>query len=793
MFKRVKLIQGIGNFSQTRAGNIEFAPVNIVYAENRSGKSTLCDVLQSLSVNNPELIQNRKAIPETANASPKVDFQFDSNGASHIASYDNGAWGAGVPSDSNLFVFDHSFIHRNVITGLKPERHNSENVTSFILGEENAALFENLASLNTSLRSARSELSNVEEQFRPYGVVNVLEYSKSALPNKSKEVLEAEVNQLKREEDEAAAIVRNSAAIKARKNLSSIANQTKFAESTGAINKVLSQSLQNVHKASLEILNKHISQHVNNEQQFKAWASQGKGLIKDDSCPFCGQALRDSEQALLGAYQQVFNAEFDSYGQRVRQNLDQLRQPFLISDTRDHIAQHHQSNMSLLALYQEPAILNDTLLISLKKDLDVEFQDILVCYDALVVSSKSAAQYWGGIIPQKYSSPYEPLQNINFSELLSAEATYNQAIFKYWEVVEKINEILNKFKSSIDDPAMQQKAATLARQRGVIEDQIKRINLDPLCLQYKAKCSGVSRLDSSYRQEKEALESSQSAFLEKYFDLVNSLFKELGSHEFEILKVPNNRGKQVVYELKVKFRGYDIPPDKVNFVFSESDRRALALCLFLAKVLSLETGEQSKSILVLDDPVTSFDNERITLILNKFGEIQPLVKQLLITTHYKGMASKATKKFRQFAKSIKLTHGANGIEFEEVSNDHMMATDHDLCFDRIKAFVSRTTNDNISTVLRPFLEEEIRARFKRQLSDLNLSNSDLSHCIDGLRNNNHISNELALKLNNIRDSLNTPMHDLTQDAIENIRSVAKQILDVVYYDLTPATMSSSRA
>ncbi|MDB2635019.1 AAA family ATPase [Porticoccaceae bacterium] len=786
MFKRVKLIQGIGNFSQTRAGNIEFAPVNILYAENRSGKSTLCDILQSLSINSPDLVHNRKAIPDSANNPPKVDFQFDSNGTRHVASFDNGAWGLGLPSDSNLFVFDHSFIHRNVITGQKPERHNSENVTSFILGEENAALFKNLADLNNSLRTARSELSNLDGQFRSHDVANVPEYSNSALPSKTEEVLKTEVDQLKRQEEEAATIVLNSASIKARKTLSSVANQTKFSASAEAINEVLNQSLQNIHKDSLEVLNHHINQHVDNEGQFKAWASQGEALRKDDSCPFCGQALGQSEQALLGAYQQVFNEEFENYGKRIRQSLDGLRQPFTIPDTKEHITQYHQSNLSFLALYQEPAVLSDPSLASMKSDLEAKFQDLLVRHDALITSSNSATQYWKNIISQKYSSPYESLQNIDFSGLLSVEAEYNQAIFNYWEVVEKINSLLNQFKSSLDDPALQQKATTLAQQRGLIENQIKRIDLESLCLQYRTKHSEILQLEASYEQKKEALKNSQSVFLETYFDLVNSLFRELGSHEFEILKVPNNRGKQVVYELKVKFKGYDIPPDKVNFVFSESDRRALALCFFLAKVLSLDTEEQGKSILVLDDPVTSFDNERITLILNKFGEILPLVKQLMITTHYKGMASKAAKQFRQNAKSIKLTHGEGGIEFEEVGNDYMMATDHDLCFDRIKAFVDRATNDNISTVLRPFLEQEIRTRFKKQLSELGHGKSDLSVCIDALRDNNVISLQLASRLSQIRSSLNSPMHDVTQDAIENTRSVAKQILEVVYDDLTPA-------
>ena len=125
------------------------------------------------------------------------------------------------------------------------------------------------------------------------------------------------------------------------------------------------------------------------------------------------------------------------------------------------------------------------------------------------------------------------------------------------------------------------------------------------------------------------------------------------------------------------------------------------------------------------------------------------------------------------------------IEFNEVGNDYMMATDYDLCFQRIRAFVGRATNNNIFTVLRLFLEEEIRSRFKKQLSELGHSNSDLSVCIDALRDKNCIDSRIAAKLSTIRDSLNNPMHEITQDAIENTRSVARQILDVVYDSLTP--------
>ncbi len=102
----------------------------------------------------------------------------------------------------------------------------------------------------------------------------------------------------------------------------------------------------------------------------------------------------------------------------------------------------------------------------------------------------------------------------------------------------------------------------------------------------------------------------------------------------------------------------------------------------------------------------------------------------------------------------------------------MTATEHDVAFDRIKAFVDRATNDNIITELRPFFEVEIRGRYKKQLAELGVSKEDLSVCITTLCNNGIVSNALAARLNALRDSLNTPMHEIGQDALENTRSIA---------------------
>lgn len=288
MLKRIKLIQGIGSFSKARGSSFELAKVNVVYGENRNGKSTLCDILYSLESNSPELILNRKAIPDDATRPPKVEFQFEASTGNHVARFENGAWQVAEPDCSKLYVFDHSFIHRNVITGQKQEWQNSENVTSFILGEANTALYKQLAELNESIRRERSNLTNIERQLESQEILNAQEYANSALPEKSKQDLEAQGAAQKQRVQQIAATIQNADAIKARRVLNFIAQQIDYNPTVEKINSTLSANLQNVHQGALAA---HISHHVNNPTSFKGWAAQGLGFSKNDSCPFCGQGV----------------------------------------------------------------------------------------------------------------------------------------------------------------------------------------------------------------------------------------------------------------------------------------------------------------------------------------------------------------------------------------------------------------------------------------------------------------------------------------------------------------------
>lgn len=783
MLKRIKLIQGIGNFTQTRASGIELTAVTLVYGENRYGKSTFCDVLHSLAEDNPDYILNRRSIPRDPDKPVKVELLFDGDVGNITANFENSEWHVKTPHSSKIYVFDHSFIHRNVITGQKQERPNSEGMTNFILGESNTALLNDLAEMKDKIREEKRRLSGIEAQFNPYAIYDLPSYVNSALPPESKEQLEKSLPLQDADIQQVKMTIQNIGQIKSRNVLSSVGKQVDFIQTVDSINNILGSSLQNVHQNSLLSLQNHMTDHVNNSASFKEWASHGIAQIKDD-CPFCGQALNADAQNLIQAYQQAFNAEFDRFNDQIRRNLNNLRHPFSIPNTRDSLVEQHSLNKQIFNLYTEPQITSDQQLAALFGSLEEKYQAILSTFDDLNAHSLQATEFWTPLLEQKFATPYEQAQLVGFDALNASAVNYNQAIYLYWVVADQINTVLNSFKDELDIAQLNIQLESLIDNKNNIESKLQRIFLAPLCSDYKQQLSVINLLEVKYNADKKQLEQAQTEYLDTYFDLINGLFRRFGSTNFEIFKVPNSRGRQIVYDLKVKFKGEDIPADRINSVFSESDRRALALCIFLAKIISLPAEEREKAILVLDDPVTSFDNERIELILIQLDELQRTIKQLIITTHYKGMAAKAAKKFRHSAKALNLVNGVATCAINEVDIASMIASDHDIAFDKIKSFVNRETHVDIRTSLRPFLESEIRLRYKRTLTDLGKSVlSDISPCIEELKNRGSISPEVAARLASIINSLNTPMHEIAGDPIENTRSLAERILDVVYEDL----------
>ena len=775
MLRRIRKIEGIGSYHSARAGGTQFSDVNIIYGENRNGKSTLCDIFYSLASNNPELIKDRKAIPKQGTvANPmKVEFQFDN---APISVFANETWGPGLPADCQLHIFDHNFIHRNVMSGTVNNRENSENISNFILGEENTERFEALKAKKEALATANASLRTTKAELEASGITDVATYVASQLPAESIEELNTDIATSIAEQESLTVQIGSVTQSKTRKNLKEISTAFDITAASNEINECLATSMEEAHTDAKALVQAHM-EHLKEQSVFKGWASSGLTHL-DENCPFCGQELQGASLELIESYKVAFNEAFSNFIKETKTSATQLLTKQLITIDEQAINRVHEENKGILELYPEQAVMEQ--IADSTPLVDDMYEVVKTSIERLNEKHDEFKHQVLELLNVKIETAYNPVDAIDFSPLQSAIDSFEEAKDAYKVVIDAINEKLIEFKNSLDSAALTATKATENTNQKALEKKKLRHTLEEKCATYRQLSAQAEQDQEAYNISKETLEASQEEFLDNYFDEINLLFQSLGSRNFNISRKQNNGGRKIVYDLEVSFNGTTIPRNKMNCLFSESDRRSLALCIYLAKIKKLTEEDKAKAILVMDDPVTSFDNERISSILNKLYEISPSVKQLFITTHYRGMAATAIKKFANTS-ALKIVKVANGSDFSPTTEAEMTATEHDDAYNEISAFINNEAQDNKILILRPFLETELRHRYKDQLRANGATlRTDFSVCIDTLKEHGIITEAVANEIHSFRTTLNPPMHVLMDMNIEDVRNTATNMMDLIY-------------
>ncbi|RBM61435.1 hypothetical protein DLR72_17095 [Vibrio paracholerae] len=447
------------------------------------------------------------------------------------------------------------------------------------------------------------------------------------------------------------------------------------------------------------------------------------------------------------------------------------------------LPQKHQSNLQTLERYTEEVIKEQLEQCGIAQFLNNQIEQIKLNLQEVDSSLAKTTQVVRTSLTHKYDAPYNPLDLVDFGTLQSKLTKLNESVSEYGSTVAISNDILKSFKDDQDVTALLEKKRQEEINEAAIITARKRLHLDADCTRYTDLKDQISINEVQYETDKTALEQAQEVFLDTYFSEINTLFGAIGSSDFTISRKINRGGTRTVYDLKVEFKGQLISNSKLHCLFSESDRRALALCIFLAKIHRLPNEEKGKAILIMDDPVTSFDNERISSILRVLFSLKPSIKQLIITTHYKGMASAVMKKFND-AQALKIIQTTQGSSFSQTTKAEMTATAHDERYMEIMDFVNRGTQDNKITKLRPFIEDEMRQRYRLPLVALNLTEKDtFNDCIEALKNNGHIDVTVATSLHDYRTTLNLPAHELDSWTLDDSRSYAEGMMNFIYNDL----------
>ena len=486
---------------------------------------------------------------------------------------------------------------------------------------------------------------------------------------------------------------------------------------------------------------------------------------------------------MLSVYQTYFDESFKEYVNKTKNKITVFQSDLIdipISEYNGVILK----NISILERYSKLNIPEEFSskkenLISLGNELSQEV-------DSWNENCHSIKRELNSLLEKKDANIHQSIDSWNNQEVLDLFNSVENKSTEYNSLITTINLILNTFKDGLEISKIEDDKIIIKKEILDVNNNLMRINHDAECKKYNDLITKVRTLEKEKAILNNKLEQDQNTFIDNYFEKINAIFSGVGSDKFSISKEVSRRGNLPTINLSASYNGTPIRHDKLEHFFSESDRRALALSIFWAKAESLPNTDQKKTIIIFDDPVTSFDEGRIDKTIRMMELAREQFRQFIILSHYPNYLKSYFIRCNSNLGGIQLIElekRNDGTHFKEKTSVDFVESPHQKSFRRIKGFTDREHTDDISRELRIFLENEIKGRFYMQILSKNIKNINLSDLISTLNKSEEISDPLAAEINQYIHSLNPIHHTWTNFTTEEKIKLANEILDCIYSKL----------
>lgn len=784
MLKRIQEIKSVGCFYDTTAPSVQFEHLTFIYGENCYGKSTLCDIFLSLSENISSYIVNRQSLPDHRKQQQKIQFSLSLPGQKneYPVVFSRGSWNPPLPQELTVLVFDTNFIHRNIFTALTIERQNQENITQFIVGEEDVETAQTIAEQKSELRSLSKDIRQLERTTFE-GLTDIKAFIELEVKESTEQLqnaAEAIVHELKTKNE----LAQGLESARLREDMNNVISPNEFNNFVSDVNECFLSSFKQSHDQSLQILQQHIKEKTRGIETTKKWLHQGLNHQKDDDCPFCGQKMQSDALALLDAYRAYFDEDLNRYVSDTKKNLERFFRQFKRFQL-SNLAEVITKNALTATTYPE---------LSSNEKFQQKIDSLTKKGFDLEILIRNWPSQYGEIereltqkIREKEKGIYAPIPSWECPKAIDLYSKLMASAKEYNALVGRINETLKEFKSNLHPSVITKEIDELNKKRKHLSLQQRRKQSAAACTEYKQLLGKKEKIDSKSKELQEQLDKSQNKFLDTYFEETSKIFKRLGSKEFKISKQINRRGNMPVVQLVANYSGTKISNDKLHAFFSESDRRALALSVFWAKVTTLSTQEKGKTILIFDDPVTSFDDGRIDRTIRLMNLSLCEFRQAIILSHYPKYLKTFFERVREQTASgiqlLQISKDENSSQFNVATPADFIETEHHIKFKHIVDFIERKHADDVSVDLRIFLEKEVKSRYRKQISEYALGRQGFKDLLCGLHDRTLISDEVYVEIEEFRKALNPRHHKWVDSTHEDNISLAVDLLNFIYEKL----------
>jgi wobble nucleotide-excising tRNase len=581
----------------------DFKKENVIFAENGNGKSAMVNILKSLDGQKINLEKNwdRPNDDQEIKIVLADDCEINFNG---ICWSDEGL-------KENFLIFDEYFIESFVHsigpdTVDTPKRRQQRGRNIVYLGNfaEYNREIERINGLKDTIKEKNqlfleTENAKVDGLISRHGITTedlvlkkdkILELNKNDLNNKKDKLLkyQAELEKIKKAISEKSSI--ESLPIMSESNDKFSLNTEIFKQG-----KKIEISLDPVELFSFTVA-KGVQKTLDKIANKKNFIKEGLSLLTDNTkeCPFCEQKIKNGDYIdIIKNYQEIFDENFVIEEKRVSTSL--LKYKEILENLKE---------------LQAPSV-NQNNLKQIKPFISIEWE---LPFLDISDEDKELIKTELSLVNDKEKNILEKISKTNINKISKIIDKANKSIGNYNEIVKKINKKINKLKKD-------SREGNLDNVKNQIINKTKQLQEDILLIENKESFEKYFKAIEINNENKKVIDSLErvfqtlkikiieefNKFVEDYFGVIKNFIKEI-SPSMEIFNISG----QATYDRRnvnepaqcgfyIKYNNKECSSN-----LSKGEKQVIALAFFFAQ-LRKEVNKNKDKVIVLDDPITSFD------------------------------------------------------------------------------------------------------------------------------------------------------------------------------------------
>jgi len=599
--QRIISVKNVGRLLNSSAyGDVTFRIYNLIFGENGRGKTTLCAIFRSLQSGDPAYIIGRRTLGE--DGAPEVRILL----ADGPATFRNEAWDRMLP---NVAVYDDSFVAENVYAGHAVDTEQRRNLFRVIIGSQGVTMARRLDEIDGQIQTKNTEIRELKAQVGRHVPPSVDPEAFLGLP------ADPEIDQKIADSERELQAARQADDLQRRPILSPI----QLPELPQGFSARLGRTLEGVSADAEQVLVAHLQKHEMHDGE--AWLARGLEHIRQDECPFCGQALAGSN--LIDVYRTFFSEAYHAHKGGIAALAEQI--DAVVSDrTLGTIERQLDRNETATEFWQqychfEPPVLPD------REKLGPVLTELRQA--ALSLLRRNAA------------APLEALKvDDSFSAADAAHHDLRIAVDRYNEALGAANASINAKK----EEARGANVELVQRELNWLQATKNRHSEDAaiVCQSLVDRQAEKDELEQQKEQTRQELDQHTVQVMGAYEQRIN-LYLDRFNAGFTITRTTHSyRGRVastsyhiLINRTPVELGDANTPLNRPSFknTLSAGDRSTLALAFFLTQ-LEREPNRDQK-IVILDDPFTSQDGFRRNHTAQQIKRCGQLYGQVIVLSH----------------------------------------------------------------------------------------------------------------------------------------------------------------